>query len=519
MSSSINWKERRSWGVYCAEPSVNKSAVLFMDYNGHWAPLEYLYASSSSKVLVSRHPESCIEESQGFVYCPQCLTRFQPEEVKEFGYRCPTCLSCPLCECVLVVRVADDTLLEYYCDMCNWASRSIGVQGVNRLGLESAFQEKGRQTIDSANQAFQALLSAYRTADTQLLANRESRIATKKLDFSDYFYLSAGDDRASKVSSASSWRMCDLEDSLAQRSASCPYNPEMDSPLFAFLKGKESSLDSEQELIRKLASQSYATDLLALRQRSLLSPPGTNIMSINALPSRMPLLSKRTLRCRKDVEEGKLSIILQPKTLPLEGDSSQKLQKGKWWLKDSSAVHEVPRLTLRKLTVISSSLNEPQHIFAILSITLVNPRSSSLVVRLLRIDERYEQVAEDPSYALYRRRPPVTSAMEYFDLLEDSPTIEIGAFEDELLIEEEDGAKHVQMRDPDVSNAWRATVQHNVSFVDIPLTLSTYHQQSTPPAAVRAELSFILSLNPNDASATESRHFIKMLLADDIFRM
>jgi hypothetical protein len=60
------------------------------------------------------------------------------------------------------------------------------------------------------------------------------------------------------------------------------------------------------------------------------------------LPLRVPLRLKRTIRCRRDVHQGRMTILTQPKPGPLEGDSSQKV-RGTWWVKDSSAIHEVPR--------------------------------------------------------------------------------------------------------------------------------------------------------------------------------
>ena len=64
--------------------------------------------------------------------------------------------------------------------------------------------------------------------------------------------------------------------------------------------------------------------LTSLDEREANIEIGTaSVLASNLLPSRVRLKTRRTLRCRRDVEEGKLSILLQPKTLPLEGDSSK----------------------------------------------------------------------------------------------------------------------------------------------------------------------------------------------------
>jgi hypothetical protein len=60
------------------------------------------------------------------------------------------------------------------------------------------------------------------------------------------------------------------------------------------------------------------------------------VMAEQLLPQRTYLRAKKMLRCRRDVKQGKMSILIQPKTFPLEGDSSHKLHQGKWFLKDSS---------------------------------------------------------------------------------------------------------------------------------------------------------------------------------------
>jgi hypothetical protein len=44
-----------------------------------------------------------------------------------------------------------------------------------------------------------------------------------------------------------------------------------------------------------------------------------------------------------------MNILVQPKTLPLEGDSSLKVQRGKWWVKDASAIHDVPFVSVVQL--------------------------------------------------------------------------------------------------------------------------------------------------------------------------
>jgi hypothetical protein len=90
----------------------------------------------------------------------------------------------------------------------------------------------------------------------------------------------------------------------------------------------------------------------------------------------LPFKTKRTVRCRRDVETGKMSILLQPKNLPLEGDSSLKLQRGKWSIKDSSAMYYVP--------YVSSKFADDLSCRPILS--LRNPMDNAITVVLNPIE-------------------------------------------------------------------------------------------------------------------------------------
>ena len=75
--------EMTKYGIYHRMCFIKEPCVLHMDYNAWWAPLSSLYFSSSSQLLCSRHPESCIQEIISH-YCPQCLTRYMEEEIKNY---------------------------------------------------------------------------------------------------------------------------------------------------------------------------------------------------------------------------------------------------------------------------------------------------------------------------------------------------------------------------------------------------------------------------------------------------
>lgn len=59
----------------------------------------------------------------------------------------------------------------------------------------------------------------------------------------------------------------------------------------------------------------------------------------------LPLGSKNPLKAISTAAQG--SLIIQPKATALEGDSSMKLQRGRWFYKDCSAIHKVPTVIVR----------------------------------------------------------------------------------------------------------------------------------------------------------------------------
>jgi len=213
-------------------------------------------------------------------------------------------------------------------------------------------------------------------------------------------------------------------------------------------------------------------------------------------PQRIRLRSKKTLRCRQDVEQGKMSILIQPKTFPLEGDSSLKIQRGKWWVKDASAIHEIPTLTVTKLpetlALQSASLSERQAACC-LNVELSNPKDFEVMVAIhIAEDIIGEGVLDRGDRSLYASPPNGESGGPL--------VIHLGAFEDELLREEDEDSEDKSVTPgsftPSISAAtsrennaneevqasgdkadeshfgllpWRHSVSHNIAKISIPL--------------------------------------------------
>ena len=526
-----------SSGIYDNEnpEDLTAPAILHMDYQGYWAPLSHLYFSSSSKILVARHPESCEEELQGFLYCPQCLTRFQSEDVSQYFDRCPTCFTCPRCTSILTVAnvpssssysMSDDgQLLDLKCDFCPWRSSSSGIVGKAKGDLESSIAD--RENNNDAAQAFNALLGAYKQADIAFLANRDSKSNATKHDFSHY--LKHGVDTSlpdGKITSAKTvegtgifeserWDVQSLEEKLAKQAELIhDFDPDSESPLYRYLHSKDPSWQStmqakEHSILETIAKTEDMNLLTSLRERETNIEIGTaSMLASNLLPARVPLRSRRTLRCRRDVEEGKLSILLQPKTMPLEGDSSQKLQRGKWWMKDASAVHIVPRIILRKIPTCADILNIQASCAQLgwIHITITNPQETAVTIELTNIQP--QQSGQD----LLCRYPAVDEVEEevfHVSLSCPSPPIEIGCYEDELLLEDDDEVvssttENVGTGKGDGTNqGWKISVRHNVAYVSMPIESGSTQGESTRTQKI-ATLTFSLTAkNSEDGEITQ----------------
>ena len=357
---------------------------MYDDYNGVFAPLAELYWSSSSSVLVSRHPSSSVEEVIS-MYCPHCLTRYMEEEAINYQGRCPVCFQCPQCANVLVtatvaVEGEEGSKAALTCSACHY--RCGLAIGADKQEIDAIIMEKERESL--AGDVFLKIQA--------LLQQRD-----------------------------------------AEASSLLP--PPPPSPAVAL---PESPLPSNE------------AELLDIRQRTRTG--WTQPLSLtDCVPPRVKLQSKRTRRCRLDVESSKMSIIAQPKTFPLEGDSSLKIQRGKWWVKDSSAIHEVPRLVITKLP-FGKSKDE-----GVLHLELTNPKDIPVTVSLAC-------AASSPLQVVGNAVP-----------LE----IVLGPYEDELLREGGSGADEVSAEDKlaallaadpaVIGSGWAAASAFNSAALAVPL--------------------------------------------------
>jgi hypothetical protein len=183
-----------------------------------------------------------------------------------------------------------------------------------------------------------------------------------------------------------------------------------------------------------------------------------------SFPDHFKLLNKNTLRSKKDMELGKMNLLIQTKLLPLEGDSSTKLHRGKWWIKDSSAVHFIP---LVQVVCVKHSRNGS---FFVCKITNLSEHSGNLEIANYGGDLHSAPVFLNAigkfDYGRFGHRWKVSSP--------GFVKIALEPYEDDLLKDEVDESdlESILSRlksSPDSGNGWNSCSKANISFIQIPM--------------------------------------------------
>lgn len=426
-----------AYSIYEERETLRQPCVLYKEYNGFWSPISALYWSTSSRILVSRHPFSCIEEiiSQ---YCPQCLSRYTEAELRTSN-RCPACFQCPCCWGVLS-RGADANGTTLTCTGCGWIHATV-------------------KTIvsPSSDGIFNDILKSLKEEEASNWTSQLPRVDSK---------------------TNTRWKMTDLESSLQSKSLT-PQNL------------KAAPRDTE---IQSCNSAKSDQELTTLTQR--INQPGSQpVMMADLVPSGFRLRSKRTLRCRKDVEEGKMSILVQPKLFPLEGDSSQKLQRGKWFVKDSSATHEILSITITKLPDLQV-INGQQ--VAYFCLTITNPKDYTVRVKIAK--GGYPSICTSiissvPDSTVRRPFSCATCALQLNST--EEITFDLGAFEDELLRDDDDDdvddKSFISLKSSEnavkelSTRGWSCSVSHNVALLVVGVKYLQLHPSHSAESSAQPE--------------------------------
>jgi len=417
-------------------------SVYYRDYNGLLEPLSRLYWSSSSRFLVSRHPCSSIEEVLSS-YCPQCLTRYMDDEVATYENRCPSCFQCPRCGCILTVVSGLSTdgvasVKTLLCGFCAWRSDKNlenALIGEDKAAIETSIIEFERDnpTGESFKAILQSLkgefnatsLSSLRAATTALpLSSSSSSSVAASADATLSSKLALdGIVKSEKAlinmaneSGDNRWHIKDVEDMLEAKS------------LLLSQRGQQSTghtngvNHSSSQRSASIVQSNSSISITNLSQR-LENEKFQSQHSSSAIPTRVRLMTKRTLRCRYDVENGKMSILVQPKSFPLEGDSSLKIQRGKWWVKDSSAVHEVPAIVVTKLPVFNgfaesgnsgggARTDKDLNIYSVLHLKVTNPKDTDIQIALSLEGDRSRSESKDGEVESFENSSGAAATMQ-----------------------------------------------------------------------------------------------------------
>jgi len=356
---------------------MKQPKILLKDYNDIWCPLGDLYytvtsssssssgsssssssgSSSSSSyssdsssssaimgggVIISKHPKSTFHEIVS-LYCPQCLTRYSEDEAHTYFGCCPSCHQCPCCEAVL--SSAYDSKL--YCGMCLWQYQKSSDESNSNLSLMDTALSMNDGSASSAH----ASSSLFSSILNQLKLEEQRNGSNSRIHLMRGNNLQAGLDRR-KDRLHNVWQLSDLERKLSQTVISGsifdqPTPSMMSTTSIDLDHGPSVAVSTGQVIMSCMDDMSLTT----LRQRErTLRLNDVHMQASGTTPTRVKLRTKRTIRSRHDVGKGgRMLILVQPKTLPLEGDSSLKVHKGKWWVKDSSAIHELPFASILSL--------------------------------------------------------------------------------------------------------------------------------------------------------------------------
>ena len=379
---------------------VEEPCVLFRDYNGFFAPLATLYWSTTSAVLVARHSFSNIEEILS-IYCPQCLNRFMDDDVRTFQSRCPTCLECPMC-CRILNRVTTSQGNSVHCP-CGWTGSVADTDfhyGITEIQSDNSMSGTGTSGSDLATVHFNNITKSFHH-DTSCGSN----IAIHRSKC------------LSRYDIVRPWRLPDLGLALAAKTHRM-------YPIGSFRRRRNDAAKSNDRL-GKVSTISCAVDQL-LKCPSL--QPG--VIVSNLQPGRVQFRSKCTVRCRKDVEDCKMSILVQPKRNPLDGDSfSTTRGKTSFFVKDSSAVQELPNVIINRVPTHGALCTGG---FDTLLLTISNPKPEPVRIHLMN-DPSYCSPLQHGAFDVHR-----TQRLKLADGGPSSIDFTLTGYEDELLRDEDD---------------------------------------------------------------------------------
>jgi dynactin-4 len=312
--------------------------VLYVDHQGHPAPLSLSYHAIASRRLASavdHHPPSTLTEVDS-AYCPQCLAFHDVNTASTIGY-CPkpTCRQCPLCQSIASVTV-DEAECLFRCGKCDWTSRechlfastTLGADGaVLKEDFDKAASELGEQLMTRMEQQDHRAEDHYKNMLKALEGMAKEQVKGQR---TTTFFPSFAAANRRGMDGPEGWSVQALEDSIVAR------GKLVEASVAEIVGGQVVqvvSLEAEEGLDESLNGKSPKCVLL---QGAGAAANSTQ----DILPLPIPLRPRKSRRCRAELAEGRPGILVKPKLNPLEGDSSLRTGHGQWWKKVSDMSKE-----------------------------------------------------------------------------------------------------------------------------------------------------------------------------------
>lgn len=315
--------------------------VLYVDHQGHPAPLGLSYHATASRRLTSsvdRHPPSSVTEVDS-AYCPQCLSFHDTNTAGNLGY-CPnaTCRLCPICGSVASVAVAELSCF-YKCGMCDWDSKPCQLI----TSLDASACKDGEVDLSALEKATTELLSQWEAKKEESNKEADDHFSNMQKTLVEIAKEHVKGHRSSNHRVPSSglvtkyrqdgdlkgWSIEALEESQRLR------KQKMESSIKQIVGGKslqQIPLDDPEEKEELLYHPSFE----GLTAETILSQDTAQNIAISKdmmLPLPIPLRPRKSRRCRAELAESRPGILVKPKLNPLEGDSSLRTGHGQWWKK------------------------------------------------------------------------------------------------------------------------------------------------------------------------------------------
>jgi dynactin-4 len=314
--------------------NTNVAHVLYVDHQGHPAPLATCYHATASRRLsssIDRYPSSTVTEVDS-AFCPQCLSFHDAATAATLGY-CPkaTCQQCPLCTAIASVAVVDSQVF-YECGggvgTCKWTSKECNLMvtvtkqeddgSFDKIELARALDDLGTRLVQRKREK-QEPVDTYFNSLTVALEQR-SKVERQAQRISKA--------SVSAADGPEGWSVEALEATLEEKKASTMFVENAGAGALG-RQVEKISLENDNDIVDSSLSQ---VSLLSLQLQSLnYSTPPRSMQDLLPLP--IPLRVRTSRRCRAELAEGRPGILLKPKLNPLEGDTSLRSGHGQWWKK------------------------------------------------------------------------------------------------------------------------------------------------------------------------------------------